>query len=478
MYQVFFAVFFTYNFFFELVLSNNRWAYIFGLLGIVDLVTIVPIFVAMASGDLENSPTGFVRFYRLLMLSKVFKPFRLLRVVEALSPGNDAVLEQMARAMAYFISTLFLASGMVQVLSEGQIEEWGEVYAVDGRPMAFHDALYFIIVTFSTVGYGDISPPDTQSRLAIVLLVGFFFFMIPRELNKLNQLLDLSSRYTGHYPKNLAKGHTIVGCDVTTCGLVAAFLEEFFHGDHGYNITHMVLLVPHEPTMEWKRLVLKFAANDRVTYLKGDICNSVDLHRVSAHTASSCFILSNRHGNLKEEEKRGFMRAISLQDFNPNIHIFVAALTVEMRQRLVKVGINPKRIVCTSTMNTRLLANACMWEGASTLVNNLLISASIDEQRDVPAWVKEYACGLGKEIYVVSIGAFAGRGFSELVQQMFEQYGVIMLGISEDDRVVLHPGAGFIISECGGWDERIKDRNALLAPISVAAERCAPIAAA
>lgn len=40
------------------------------------------------------------------------------------------------------------------------------------------------------------SPPDTQSRLAIVLLVGFFFFMIPRELNKLNHLLDLSSKYT------------------------------------------------------------------------------------------------------------------------------------------------------------------------------------------------------------------------------------------------------------------------------------------
>lgn len=32
------------------------------------------------------------------------------------------------------------------------------------------------------------------------------------------------------------------------------------------------------------------------------------------------------------------MRAISVQDFNPNIHIYVAALTVEMRQRLVKVN--------------------------------------------------------------------------------------------------------------------------------------------
>lgn len=173
------------------------------------------------------------------------------------------------------------------------------------------------------------------------------------------------------------------------------------------------------------------------------------------------------------------------------------------------------------------------------------VSASIDEQRDMPSWVKEYACGLGKgntgrccgtvgsgsavcerfkvprrrnphflsieknhtvpalkrlafresdrrrrtrwiagcrrsndflrslvwivpftpvclpaflpfpyplaaatkEIYVVSIGAFAGRGFSDLVRELFEQHGVILLGISEDRRVVLHPGAGYIITE-------------------------------
>ncbi|CAM9583988.1 unnamed protein product, partial [Laminaria digitata] len=54
----------------------------------------------------------------------------------------------------------------------------------------------FFHALVSTVGYGDVSPPDATSRLAIVLLVGFFFFMIPRELNKLNQLLDLTSKYT------------------------------------------------------------------------------------------------------------------------------------------------------------------------------------------------------------------------------------------------------------------------------------------
>lgn len=52
-----------------------------------------------------------------------------------------------------------------------------------------------------------------------------------------------------------------------------------------------------------------------------------------------------------------------------------------------------------------------------------------------------------EEIYVVSIGAFAGRGFSDLVRELFELHGVILLGISEDRRVVLHPGAGYVITE-------------------------------
>lgn len=51
------------------------------------------------------------------------------------------------------------------------------------------------------------------------------------------------------------------------------------------------------------------------------------------------------------------------------------------------------------------------------------------------------------EIYVVSIGAFSGRGFSELVLELFRQYGVVLLGISEDYRVVLHPGEGYIITK-------------------------------
>lgn len=69
--QVFFAVFFSFNFFFELLLSKNRWVFVMSILGIVDLVTIVPVFVALATEPLVKSPTGFVRLYRVLMLARV-----------------------------------------------------------------------------------------------------------------------------------------------------------------------------------------------------------------------------------------------------------------------------------------------------------------------------------------------------------------------------------------------------------------------
>lgn len=69
--QVFFAVFFSFNFVFELLLSKNRWAFVMSILGIVDLVTIVPVFVALSVDPVVKSPTGFVRLYRVLMLGRV-----------------------------------------------------------------------------------------------------------------------------------------------------------------------------------------------------------------------------------------------------------------------------------------------------------------------------------------------------------------------------------------------------------------------
>lgn len=66
-----FTVYFMFNFALELLLSKNRWGHVLSFLGMVDIVTIVPVLITIASEVYQVSPSGFVRLYRVLMLPRV-----------------------------------------------------------------------------------------------------------------------------------------------------------------------------------------------------------------------------------------------------------------------------------------------------------------------------------------------------------------------------------------------------------------------
>jgi hypothetical protein len=94
--------------------------------------------------------------------------------------------------------------------------------------------------------------------------------------------------------------------------------------DHGYNSTHVVMLVNAEPDHSWKSLVLQYSKNERAVFLYGDLRNDVDAARVCIDRAAAVFILTDRNSpDLREAEKRTFMRALSARHGNPSAPIFV-----------------------------------------------------------------------------------------------------------------------------------------------------------
>jgi hypothetical protein len=444
--EIFLSVYFLSNWLLELVLSRGKFYFLFSMLSLVDLGTSIPVLVAVMTKDYSTNPAGFMRLYRVLSISRIFRPLRALRA-EKLSASEDAVRTQTIRLVGFFTSILLMATGFVQLLAEGDAVAWGADPDGDEN-MPFHDALYFVVVTFSTVGYGDISPPTNLARMVVVSLIGFFFFVVPRELTRLNQLLDLGSKYRGTMPKRLSGDHIVVACDPGGRSLVEAFLEEFFHEDHGLNAKHLAMLVPGEPDNEWKSLLLNYSNNERVTYIRGDPRNGADLHRVRADSAAAIFILSDRNAtDVRDSEKSTFMRAITVQDYSPGVQIFVQALSLRSYQRLATVGIPPRRIVCTSNIKTRMLATGCLWEGAATLISNLLVSASDEGNGQLPAWMRDYVSGMGKEIYPLCVGTnFHGLIYSTVAAELFARHGVLLMGISRGSRVDLHPGAGYVIA--------------------------------
>jgi hypothetical protein len=49
-------------------------------------------------------------------------------------------------------------------------------------PLTLFEAVYFVIVTFSTVGYGDISPDIWLGQVFIMIMIIVAFTFIPRQV--------------------------------------------------------------------------------------------------------------------------------------------------------------------------------------------------------------------------------------------------------------------------------------------------------
>ncbi|KAL0192748.1 hypothetical protein M9458_011044, partial [Cirrhinus mrigala] len=48
-----------------------------------------------------------------------------------------------------------------------------------GKTLTLFDALYFCIVTFSTVGYGDVTPRIWPSQLLVVIMICVALVVLP-----------------------------------------------------------------------------------------------------------------------------------------------------------------------------------------------------------------------------------------------------------------------------------------------------------
>ena len=54
--------------------------------------------------------------------------------------------------------------------------------ASTGKRFTLFDSLWFVIVTFSTVGYGDICPDIWPSKLFMMMLIGTAFIVLPTKV--------------------------------------------------------------------------------------------------------------------------------------------------------------------------------------------------------------------------------------------------------------------------------------------------------
>ncbi|WP_333403386.1 ion transporter [Microcoleus sp. MON1_C1] len=145
----------------------GRLRYALTPLSLIDLISILPFYSLLLFPSLN-----FVNLIRLLRLLRLLKMSRYSESVRTLGAVLFAKKEELiATAFAVFILLIFASSIMYFVEHEAHPKAFGSI----------PDAMWWGVVTLTTVGYGDIYPITPLGRFlgAILAFLGIGIFALP-----------------------------------------------------------------------------------------------------------------------------------------------------------------------------------------------------------------------------------------------------------------------------------------------------------
>lgn len=203
-----FTIIFAIEYCLRLLSVRNPKLYVFSLLGMIDLISIIPSFIALYYAGAET--------FLVIRVLRVLRVFRVFKLAEYLGEANTLMvaLHGSRKKITIFLYTVFIF-----VVVFGSI-----MYLVEGAENGFTSipkSIYWSIITLTTVGYGDIVPQTQLGQIiaSAVMILGYAIIAVPTGIYTAELAKSVKSSVSNSSCQNCSKeGHDFDADYCKYCG--------------------------------------------------------------------------------------------------------------------------------------------------------------------------------------------------------------------------------------------------------------------
>ncbi|XP_036144730.1 calcium-activated potassium channel slowpoke isoform X38 [Monomorium pharaonis] len=441
-----FNIFFMVYFFIRFIAASDKLWFMLEMYSFVDYFTIPPSFVSIY---LDRTWIGlrFLRALRLMTVPDILQYLNILKTSSSI---------RLAQLVSIFISVWLTAAGIIHLL-----ENSGDPFEfTNPQQLSYWTCVYFLIVTMSTVGYGDVYCQTVLGRTFLVffLLVGLAIFA--SSIPEIIELVGSRSKYSGEFKREHGKRHIVV-CGHITYESVSHFLKDFLHEDREDVDVEVVFLHRKPPDLELEGLFKRHFTT--VEFFQGTIMNPIDLQRVKVHEADACLVLANKYCQDPDaEDAANIMRVISIKNYSDDIRVIIQLMQYHNKAYLLNIPSwdwkQGDDVICLAELKLGFIAQSCLAPGFSTMMANLFAMRSFKTSPDMQAWQNDYLRGTGMEMYTETLSpTFIGMPFAKATELCFTKLKLLLLAIEikgeggSDSKISINPRGAKIAANTQGF---------------------------
>ncbi|XP_077469657.1 calcium-activated potassium channel subunit alpha-1a isoform X19 [Stigmatopora argus] len=440
-----FNVFFLLYFGLRFIAANDKLWFWLEVNSVVDFFTVPPVFVSVY---LNRSWLGlrFLRALRLIQFSEILQFLNILKTSNSIKLVN---------LCSIFISTWLTAAGFIHLV-ENSGDPWEDFQ--NSQILSYWECVYLLMVTMSTVGYGDVYAKTTLGRLFMVFFILGGLAMFASYVPEIIELIGNRKKYGGTYSAVNGRKHIVV-CGHITLESVSNFLKDFLHKDRDDVNVEIVFLHNISPNLELEALFKRHFT--QVEFYQGSVLNPHDLARVKIESADACLILANKYcADPDAEDASNIMRVISIKNYHPKIRIITQMLQYHNKAHLLNIPSWNWRegddAICLAELKAGFIAQSCLAQGLSTMLANLFSMRSFIEIEE-DTWQKYYLEGVANEMYTEYLSnAFVGLSFPTVCELCYVKLKLLLIAIEYKSeqresrsrkRILINPGNHFKLQE-------------------------------